>query len=216
LTISDGKTLSVSNSLTLSGIDSSSVNFGSGGTVVYAANNLSAFASTTSSQLAGVITDETGTGSLVFADTPTLITPNLGVATGTSLNTTGNITVGGILKIEQANETFNTLSSSSGVVIHDCSTGQRFFHINISGNFTVNLINLNLDSGRVSSVILILSQGATAHTLSALQIDNIAQTVYWQFGSAPSGTVNKFDFITLTIFNSSGTYTVLGQLTTFG
>lgn len=47
---------------------------------------LAQFASTTSSQLAGVISDETGTGSLVFATSPTLTTPNIGVATGTSFN----------------------------------------------------------------------------------------------------------------------------------
>lgn len=37
--------------------------------------NLSQFASTTSSQLAWVISDETGSGSLVFATSPTLVTP---------------------------------------------------------------------------------------------------------------------------------------------
>lgn len=52
---------------------------------------LAQFASTTSSQLAGVISDETGSGSLVFATSPTLTTPNIGAATGTSL-VTGNIT----------------------------------------------------------------------------------------------------------------------------
>lgn len=39
------------------------------------ANPLSQFAATTSAQLAGVITNETGTGLLVFNDTPTLNTP---------------------------------------------------------------------------------------------------------------------------------------------
>jgi hypothetical protein len=39
---------------------------------------LSQFAATTSSQLAGVISDETGSGALVFADSPTLVTPALG------------------------------------------------------------------------------------------------------------------------------------------
>lgn len=47
---------------------------------------LSQFASTTSAQLLGVISDETGSGSLVFATSPTLITPTLGVATATSIN----------------------------------------------------------------------------------------------------------------------------------
>lgn len=50
------------------------------------ANNLSFFAATTSLQLKGVISDETGSGALAFADTPTLVTPVLGVATATSIN----------------------------------------------------------------------------------------------------------------------------------
>lgn len=85
LTIADGKTLTASNTLTLTGTDGSSVAFGTGGTVAYIANKLSAFAATTSAELAGVISDETGSGSLVFATSPTLTTPVLGAATGTSL-----------------------------------------------------------------------------------------------------------------------------------
>lgn len=50
------------------------------------ANPLSQFAATTSAQLAGVISDETGSGSLVFATSPTLVTPVLGVATATTIN----------------------------------------------------------------------------------------------------------------------------------
>jgi hypothetical protein len=86
LTIADGKTLTASNTLTFTGTDASSVAFGAGGTVAYTSNNLSAFSSTTSSQLAGIISDETGSGALVFATSPTLTTPNIGVATGTSFN----------------------------------------------------------------------------------------------------------------------------------
>lgn len=47
---------------------------------------LSQFASTTSAQLAGIISDETGTTALVFANGPTLIAPILGAATATSIN----------------------------------------------------------------------------------------------------------------------------------
>ena len=58
----------------------------SGGGDALTANPLSQFASTTSAQLAGVMSDETGSGSLVFATSPTLVTPSLGVATATSIN----------------------------------------------------------------------------------------------------------------------------------
>jgi len=40
-------------------------------------NNLSAFAATTSAQLAGILTDEQGTGRVVFDTSPSLTTPNL-------------------------------------------------------------------------------------------------------------------------------------------
>jgi hypothetical protein len=59
---------------------------GSGGYI--ATGTLAQFDPTTSAQLAGVITDETGTGALVFANTPTLVTPVLGAATATSINST--------------------------------------------------------------------------------------------------------------------------------
>jgi hypothetical protein len=39
-----------------------------------------------SANLRSAVTDETGTGALVFADTPTLVTPVLGVASATSVN----------------------------------------------------------------------------------------------------------------------------------
>jgi hypothetical protein len=61
-----------------------------GGGDALVANPLSQFAATTSSQLAGVISDETGSGALVFATSPTLVTPVLGVATATSIN---NVTI---------------------------------------------------------------------------------------------------------------------------
>lgn len=85
LTVADGKTLTASNTVTLSGTDGSTMAFGAGGTVAYTSDKLSAFASTTSAELRGVISDETGTGSLVFATSPTLVTPILGTPTSVTL-----------------------------------------------------------------------------------------------------------------------------------
>lgn len=45
-------------------------------------------ATPSSANLAAMVTDETGTGSLVLATSPTLVTPNIGVATATSINGT--------------------------------------------------------------------------------------------------------------------------------
>jgi hypothetical protein len=55
-------------------------------TCATSANDLSFFAPTTSAQFLGVISDETGSGLVVGATSPTLTTPVLGVATATSIN----------------------------------------------------------------------------------------------------------------------------------
>lgn len=86
LTIFEGKTLTIESTVDFKGTDGSMLSFGTGGSIAYTQNNLSAFAATTSAQLAGVISDETGTGVLVFATSPTLVTPILGVAAATTIN----------------------------------------------------------------------------------------------------------------------------------
>jgi len=52
-------------------------------------------ATPSSSNLAATVTGETGSGALVFATSPTLVTPNIGVASGTSLTLTGDLTIQG-------------------------------------------------------------------------------------------------------------------------
>ena len=52
-------------------------------------------ATPSSANLAAAVTGETGSGALVFANTPTLVTPDIGAATGTSLTLSGNLTVNG-------------------------------------------------------------------------------------------------------------------------
>ena len=57
---------------------------------VYTTDKLSVLAVTTSAELAGVISDETGTGSVVMSISPTLVTPALGTpASGVATNLTG-------------------------------------------------------------------------------------------------------------------------------
>ena len=56
---------------------------------VYTTNKISALSATTSAELAGVISNETGSGALVFGTSPTLVTPTLGVADATSVSFAG-------------------------------------------------------------------------------------------------------------------------------
>jgi hypothetical protein len=49
-----------------------------------------------SENLRSAVTDETGSGALVFATSPTLVTPNIGAASGTSLTLSGDLVLDGV------------------------------------------------------------------------------------------------------------------------
>ncbi len=83
-------TLTGDDPITFTTSNTTSVTLPTSGTLATTSNKLSDFAATTSLELAGTISNETGTGVAVFNDTPTLIAPLLGTPTsGTLTNTTG-------------------------------------------------------------------------------------------------------------------------------
>lgn len=99
LTIANGKTLTASNTLTFTGTDSSSVNFGSGGTVLYTASTIpltvgsTTIASGTDTKVlfdnAGVLGEYTisGTGNVAMTTNPTLSGFTMADATNIVINT---------------------------------------------------------------------------------------------------------------------------------
>jgi hypothetical protein len=84
-------------------------------------------ATPSSANLRAVVTDETGTGSLVFATTPTLVTPVIGAATGTSLTATGVIASTGTAGVGYATGAGGTVtqatSRTTGVTLNK-TTGE--------------------------------------------------------------------------------------------
>jgi hypothetical protein len=88
LTLANGSSLITSggHSLTFNTSNTTSLTLPTTGTLATTSNKLSDFAATTSLELKNTISDETGSGALVFANTPSLVTPDIGVATATSVN----------------------------------------------------------------------------------------------------------------------------------
>jgi hypothetical protein len=85
-------------------------------------NPLSQFASTTSSQLAGVISDEVGSGALVFNNSPNLITPILGSASATALTFSSTAVSGSTInKLTTAQR--QALTPVIGDVVYDTTIG---------------------------------------------------------------------------------------------
>ena len=138
-------------------------------------NPLSQFAATTSSQLAGVISDETGSGALVFATSPTLVTPALGVATAT------RVTVGG----QYASTPFALTDGATIAIDWNNSNIQT---VTLGGNRTITFAN-PLAGGRY---VIILRQDATGGRTI------IWPTVKWRGVVAPTlSPANRYDIITL-------------------
>lgn len=126
-----GKTVALGGSTTVASTDLSDT-----AVIARSSNNLSFFSSTTSAQLAGVISDETGTGPLVFATAPTI----------SSLTVTGAFTATGLVtNADLANSSFSlngasislggsrTLSLASSDFLNQGTT-TTVLHGNAAGN----------------------------------------------------------------------------------
>jgi hypothetical protein len=88
-----------------------------------------------SANLAAAVTDETGTGALVFANSPTLVTPALGTpASGVVTNLTGtaSININGTVGATTANTGAFTTLSASGNVTLDGGTANGVSFLNAS------------------------------------------------------------------------------------
>ncbi len=85
LTIADNKTVTVNNTMTLAGADSTTMTFPATSATIARTDAANTFIG--HQTIEGVAsTGATGTGKFVFDGTPTLVTPVIGVATATSIN----------------------------------------------------------------------------------------------------------------------------------
>ncbi len=123
-----------------------------GSAVATASDNLSVFAATTSAQLYGVLSDETGTGAAVFADSPTFADDITIQAAGVKLTGDGDgaLTILGLGDGSDEDWVIN-LDDTANEVTHSSGTGVLLHHWSgIAGRFGLN-------GGNAAQVVMTLT-----------------------------------------------------------
>jgi len=155
---------------------------------VYAAGIQAFLATPSSANLRAAMTDETGTGLLVFNTTPTLVTPVIGAATGTSLSTTGNQVItgtgkqgyatgaGGVVTQLTSKATAVTLSKSTGQITLDAAALAASTTVSFTLTNTVieagDILVMNHISGGTAGSYLLNAQSAAGS--ASINVRNIS------------------------------------------
>jgi len=160
-------------------------------------------------------------GQLSISGTSVLTSTTLGSdvvnSSLTSLGTLTGLNVDGICTFETVAEKFQNINGATGTTAHDFTVGSIFYHTGLLGNFVANFTSFPTTADRAYAVTLVLVQGGTPRIPTAIQVNGGANiTITWANGSTPTGNANKTDIVSLSVINRSGTYTVLGQLSSFG
>ena len=146
-------------------------------------DKLSVFAATTSAELAGVISNETGSDALVFANTPTLVTPEIGVATGTSVDFGGTtllasraltVDTGGGFDINLGTASGDDFSIDTSAFVVEGDTGRVGIGTTSPGDKLEVAGNIVSNAGNITAYGQILSH--TLGTNKTLTMDTIGGT----------------------------------------
>lgn len=118
----------------------------------------------------------------------------------------------GTTTFQQFTEVLNTKTGATGVVDHDYSTGDIWWHTTPAANFTVNVTNVPTTDNRTIKIVVAIAQSAgAAYYPNALQIDGVAQTINWQFNQLPNPLVSKKEIATFLLVRVGAAWTVLGH-----
>jgi len=171
----------------LNGNDATNANLTGAVTSVGNATSLGSF---TSLQLATALTDETGSGSAVFATSPTLVTPALGTPSSgvvTNLTGTASININGTVGATTPTTGAFTTISATGVITSTVATGTAPF--------------------TVASTTTVTNLGATNTVNTEVTANSTNATNYLTFVSATSGNLGQLVNSSITCNPSTGKLT---------
>jgi hypothetical protein len=133
-----------------------------------------------SANLLAALTDETGTGSNVFATSPTLVTPVLGVATATSINGTTIPTSATLVKTSDTGSVTSTMILDGTIVNADINTSAQIAY------GKTNLTNSIVDADINASAAIAWTKIAPSSTVSATElgyVDGVTSSIQTQLDS---------------------------------
>jgi len=183
-------------------------------------DGLDFFAATTSAELLGVLSDETGTGAAVFANTPTLVTPEIGAATGTSLDASGQVDAGtltidggsitdtsGAISFGNENLTTTGTLGAGAATVTTLNTGQGANELydmdqNVLTASSPTFVTIDL-TGVTDTNIPFMAAGASGVTDSPLTTDGTNVTVA-DGGKLITDEVRAYDAAGLKLYEDGG------------
>jgi hypothetical protein len=166
-------------------------------------------ATPSSANLISAVTDETGTGALVFGTAPTL---------------TNAVEVNSILRGPEERWSLSGTGASGTVNLDILTSGILYSTANATGNWTLNVrgngsttLNNSLEINDSITVVFFATNGGTPYRATGFSIDGSAVTPKWQNGTAPSaGNANSIDIYSYTIVKTgNAAFTVFGSQTRF-
>lgn len=177
-------------------------------------SNVATFLATPSSaNLASAVTDETGSGALVFATSPSLTTPSIGVATGTSFN---GLT-GAAAQSDQETATSTTTVVTPGRQQYHPSAAKCWVSYTSVTTTTIlasyNITSLDDNGTGITTVNIATDMSAADQAFSCVSRDNgsVSGAIAFLSNNPTVGSVQVFTYSPITVsLNDSAYVAVIG------
>jgi plastocyanin len=119
-----------------------------------------------------------------------------------SIDSTGIVSIPGILDVAEVRETVVSNSFSTNVMTANYNDGAiHYATVAPTGNFTISLTNVPTTTSKSITMSFLVTQGATGYIPTTLNLNGSSQTIRWVGGSAPTPTssAGKIDIFNFTL-----------------
>jgi hypothetical protein len=160
-----------------------------------------------SSTTSGALRVSGGMGVAGTAHVNALVTGNL--------TATGTVEFTGTVRVQELIEDLIDVAQASNVVAMDYNNGNIWYLSNTPvANMTFNFTNVPTTDGRISTMNVFVTQGATGYIPSTFNINGSGVTIKWSGAAAPTptSTNGRIDVFTFTFIRRSGAFILLGAI----